>query len=86
MPHGRWQANAELGGPSGIVYSRAEPWTAQLTQRDNSLRLGMATFRPSAMAFDGTSEELAQRLVAMLDGTRTQQRKLTNRGVVSHLV
>jgi hypothetical protein len=45
----------------------------------------MATFRPTAMVSNGTSEELAQRLMAMLEGTRTL-RKLTNRGVVSHLV
>ena len=45
----------------------------------------MATFSLTAKVFDGTSEELAQRLVAMLEGTRTT-RLQANRGVVSHLV
>ena len=62
-----------------------EPWTAQLVHRDNGLQLGVATLRPTAMVFDGTSEELAQRLVSVLEGTRTT-RLQTNRGVVSHLV
>jgi hypothetical protein len=48
-----------------------EPWTAQLVHRDNGLQLSVATFRPTAMVFDGTSEELAQRLVSVLEGTRT---------------
>ena len=85
MPHGRWQTYVEAGGATGIAQSGVEPWAAQLVHRDNGLHLGVTTFRPTAMVFDGTSEELAQRLVSVLEGTRTT-RLLTNRGVVSHLV
>jgi hypothetical protein len=85
MPHGRWQVYVESGGPSGIVHSRAEPWVAQVFQRDDGVHIGMSTFRPTAAVYDGTNEELVLRLIAMLEGTRTI-RKATNRGVVSHLV
>ena len=84
MPHGRWQTYVEAGGPAGIAHRGAEPWTAQLVQRDNGLHLGVATFRPTATVFDGTSEELAQRIVSMV-GTRAQCLQ-TDRGVVSHQV
>ena len=50
-----------------------------------SLHIGVTTFRPTATVHDGTSEEIAQRLIAMLEGTRAL-RKSTKRGVVSHLV
>ena len=87
MPHGhgRWKAYVEAGGATGIAESGMTPRTAQLVHRDNGLQLGVATFRPTAMVFDGTSEELSQRLVSMLEGARTT-RLQTNRGVVSHLV
>ena len=74
-----------LGGAAGIAQSGIEPWTAHLVHRNNGLHLGVTMFRPTAMVFDGTSEELAQRLVSVLEGTRTT-RLQTNRGVVSHLV
>jgi len=69
----------------GIVYTGAGPWTAQIFHRNEGLHIGMASFRPTAIVYEGTSEELAQRLIAMLEGTRTI-RQTTNRGVVSHLV
>ena len=80
---GRFTLNR--GGASGIVHSRAEPWVAQVLQRGNGVHIGLAMFRPTATVYEGTSEELVLRLIAMLVGTRTI-RKATNRGVVLHLV
>ena len=67
------------------MYTGAQPWTAQVFKRDSGAQLGMAKFRPTTTVYDGTSEELAQRPIAMLEGTRTV-RQTTNRGVASHLV
>ena len=56
--------------PTGIVYTGAAPWTAQVFRRDDGVHIGMTSFRLSAAVYDGTSEELAQRLIAMLERTR----------------
>ena len=36
MPHGRWQSCVASGMPTGIVYTGARPWTAQIFRRDTS--------------------------------------------------
>ena len=70
MPHGRWQSHVASGVPTGTVYTGAAPWAAQVFRRDDGVHIGMTSFRLSAAVYDGTSEELAQRLIAMLEGTR----------------
>ena len=44
MPHSRWKSCAAMGTSSGISYSGASPWTAQISRCDGGINLGMTKF------------------------------------------
>ena len=91
MPHGRWTSSAATGMSSGILHAGASArdveseWTAQIFRCDSGMNIGMTRFRPTAMVYDGTDEELVWRLTAMLPGARVE-RRTSSSGVITHLV
>ena len=91
MPHGRWTSSAATGLSLGILHVGAvardveSEWTAQIFRCDDGMNIGMTRFRPTAMVYDGTDEELVWRLTAMLPGTRVE-RRTSSSGVITHLV
>ena len=91
MPHGRSKSSIATGMSSGILHAGAwtrdaeSEWTAQIFRRDNGVNIGMARFRPTAMVYDGTDEELVWSLTEMLPGARVE-RRTSNSGVITHLV
>jgi len=91
MPHGRWKSSIVTGMSSGILHAGALTWdaefewTAQIFRCDSGMNIGMTRFRPTAMVYDGTDEELVWSLTAMLPGARVE-RRTSNSGVTTHLV
>ena len=91
MPHGRWKSSIAIGMSSGILHTGAltrdaeSEWTAPIFRCDSGVNIGMTRFRPTAMVYDGTDEELVWSLTAMLTGARVE-RRMSNSGTITHLV
>ena len=91
MPHGRWKRSVVTGMSPGVLHTGAltsdagSEWTAQIFRCDSGVNIGMTRYRPTAMVYDGTDEELVWSLTAMLPGARVE-RRTSNSGVTTHLV